>query len=476
MKQCMTLRFLILYAAIAVVAYFIASTLGYQMIEDHLISEDADSLYRSGTSLVSGEGALSFSKSEDLDDTYSELLTIASAEKIIIRVIDATGEILLDTSIPIIPNDQKLIQNFDYASYGTEYYAVNDFFGTFSENHLNILVPVTRGMRIVGYVSLHESLTEITEKADHLLSILILFITLILLLTLLIFVMDLFTVIRPLRTIRRGAEAMKNGHYETRIDVGNRTDEVGRLAGTLNDMASEIEKTGRYQRDFISNVSHDFRSPLTSIKGFTEAMVDGTIPPELHEKYLLIIRSEAERLEKLTRNTLSLENLDRGVHGQSILTWSDFDINEMIRSSAALFEGSCRENKISFALSLVEGKLMVHADAEKIQQVLYNLFDNAVKFSGKNSTITVTTNIRHGKCRITVEDEGRGIEEEALDKIWDRFYKTDASRGRDKKGTGLGLSIVKGIINAHSQTITVSSTVDVGTKFEFTLDLVREAD
>ncbi len=231
-------------------------------------------------------------------------------------------------------------------------------------------------------------------------------------------------------------------------------------------MAHELNKSEEYQKNFIANVSHDFRSPLTSIKGYVEAMKDGTIPYEMQEKYLDIVIFETERLRKLTSSLLTLNSYDsRAV----LLDISTFDINQVIKNTLAAFEGICGKKKISFVLTLDEKVKLVSADMGKIQQVLYNLIDNAIKFSHNNSSIKITVSELNGKVFVSVKDSGIGIPKDSIGKIWDRFYKTDLSRGKDKKGTGLGLSITKEIIQSHNENIDVISTEGVGTEFIFTL-------
>ena len=187
----------------------------------------------------------------------------------------------------------------------------------------------------------------------------------------------------------------------------------------------------------------------------------------MQEKYLRIVLAETERLTKLTNGILSLNRIDQK---QSKLNLTVFDINGVIRDTAATFEGICTPRQISFDLVLTGEQLLVSADLEKIQQVLYNLIDNAVKFSRDSSSIRIETSIRHGRVHVSVRDRGCGIPAASLNKIWERFYKTDASRGRERKGNGLGLAIVKEIINMHNQNITVVSTEGVGTEFDFTLE------
>ena len=189
--------------------------------------------------------------------------------------------------------------------------------------------------------------------------------------------------------------------------------------------------------DLVSNVSHDFRSPLTSIKGYVEAMLDGTIPVEMQDKYLNIILFETERLNKLTKSLIDLNQFGHhGIH----LDIADFDINTMIRTTILTFEGKCSEKGLSFDLLLTGKELFVRGDMVKIQQILYNLIDNAVKFSNNDSSIKIETSIRNEKVFISVKDHGIGIPKDSLSKIWERFYKSDLSRGKDKRGTGLGLS------------------------------------
>ena len=196
-------------------------------------------------------------------------------------------------------------------------------------------------------------------------------------------------------------------------------------------------------------------------------MLDGVIPADSQEKYLKIIAYEAGRLEKLTEGLLTLNELD--IH-KRLLKIETFDINEVIKHTAAAFEGDCTKRKIVLELVLSGRELYARADMEQIQQVLYNLLNNAVKFSRNDSTIIIETTEKNDKIFVSVKDHGIGIPKQSLHRIWERFYKTDISRGKDQTGTGLGLSIVKEIINAHGQNINVISTEGVGTEFIFTLE------
>ena len=197
----------------------------------------------------------------------------------------------------------------------------------------------------------------------------------------------------PLKKITYATEQYASGnmHYEFQVDSD---DEIGYLAACLNYMASEIARGEDDQKKFVANVSHDFRSPLTSIHGYLEAMLDGTIPPEMHEKYISIVSNETDRLTKLTNGLLELNTLSS--RGSMILEVSEFDINGVIKRTAETFGGTCTTKKINIELVLTGKRLYVVADMGKIQQVLYNLLDNAIKFSHTNSIIKIeTSNICH---------------------------------------------------------------------------------
>ena len=467
MKKRLYLKFIAVYVLLAVVELLVITSLGRQLVFDTLVKNRAEGLYAEAgkAATLRVYGYLSGETSED--NAYTSLVLASTVTGGTIRVIGTDGTVLLNTADVLRKEDQPVIESFNYAAFGPKYYEISTFFGQYDEEVLSVMYPVTGSFQTRGYIAISLPLAEIEEETGGIMRSFIIVGAVNFGLSFVILLVLAISVYAPLRKVILGAQAFASGDLAHKIDV-EKNDEMGYLADTLNVMAAELKKNEEYQKKFISNVSHDFRSPLTSIKGFTEAMTDGTIPPELHGKYLGIIAQETERLEKLTNSVLTLENMDAG---KGTLNKSVFDINSLLKKTAAVFEGSCRKKKISISLVLTGHTLNVNADREKIEQVIYNLLDNAVKFSNKNSEIKLETTIRHGKCEISVKDEGCGIPAAELSRIWDRFYKSDSSRGKDRKGSGLGLSIVKEIISAHDQTISVVSTENVGTEFVFTLDL-----
>ena len=201
-------------------------------------------------------------------------------------------------------------------------------------------------------------------------------------------------------------------------------------------------------------------------------MSDGTIPPEMMGKYFDILLFETDRLTKLTSNILTLNELDPSTVSLDITT---FDINSIIKHTIETFEGLCKKKKIQFQLTFSGEEQFVKADKGKITQVIYNLVDNAIKFSPENSCIYISVRDKGEKAYISVKDTGIGIPKKDIDKIWDRFYKSDSSRGRDKKGSGLGLSITREIIISHHEHIDVVSTPGVGTEFTFSVPVARKS-
>ena len=273
----------------------------------------------------------------------------------------------------------------------------------------------------------------------------------------------------PAKKLIKVAKAYSEGDFNTKINIRS-NDEYQLLFERIGYMGDAMSRFDEYQRKIISNISHDFRSPLTSIKGYTEAIKDGTIPPEQQDKYLDTVLFEVERLTKLTTNLLTLNTFDqKGM----ILQKTKFDINMVIKNVARSFEGTCKKKQILIQLIFAESEIEVYADRGKIEQVIYNLVDNAIKFSHAEGEIRIFSESKGHKAIVSIQDEGIGIDKRDLAKIWDRFYKTDTSRGKDKKGTGLGLSIVKEIMVAHGENINVISTTGVGTEFILTLPQVE---
>lgn len=325
--------------------------------------------------------------------------------------------------------------------------------------------PVQDGVRTKGYIILAEPMENVMKEVRSYANRLNIVTGVLLLLTLLAFAGFAVFHTRNLHTIHDTIIAYTDGDFSAEAQITGK-DEYRDVALSAHMLAEQHANLVEYQKNFVANISHDFRSPLTSIKGYAEAMKDGTIPYEIQGKYLNIILFETERLSNLTNDLLDLSNFEnKGVR----LLYENFDIVKMLKQASATFEGKCSQKNMRIRLVFPENELFVYADKGKIQQVVHNLIDNAIKFSHPDSVVTVVVAEKRDKVLISVKDTGIGIPKEAIGKIWERFYKTDLSRGKDKRGTGLGLSITKQIIAAHNENIKVVSTEGVGTEFVFSL-------
>ncbi len=465
MRKTLYLKFVLGYIIFGFFGFIVVATFVSSMTLEHIKREKADSLYKEATLIANTYASDLYNSETSLDTVKSQLDALDTYLSATIWIINPSGRMILDSSAPVDVANEVVIENFDPTVTAASYYTVGTFFNTFDNDTLSVFAPITSNFKVKGYVVIHMPMSYIRASSDSLLNISYIMLVILFLLSLIILIFFTEMVYLPLRKITEATEQYASGnmHYEFQVDS---EDEIGYLAATLSYMASEIARSEDDQKKFVANVSHDFRSPLTSIKGYLEAMLDGTIPPEMNEKYLNIVLNETDRLHKLTNGLLALNNLNtKGM----LLDRTNFELNRIIRNTAASFEGTCRSKTIAIELVLTGDTMYVNADMGKIQQVLYNLLDNAIKFSHHDSVIKIETNIKNNKVFVSVKDSGIGIPKEDLKLVWDRFYKSDSSRGKDKKGTGLGLSITKEIIHAHGEHINVISTQGVGSEFIFSL-------
>lgn len=468
MKRTLFLKLVIGYVVFCILGFITISTFTTGHTYNYVKEQEADALYREAKNIASNYTMHYQQSHMTLADVQEHLTAIDTYLNASVWIVDTNGKILI-ASESSMEHTPLQIESFDITTFGTKYYQTGDFFHTLKQDSLTAYAPIIIHYKVQGYVLIHKPLALITHLGDGFLNISYFSLAIISLCALLLLIISIYIIYVPIWKITKAAAAYGTGNFDNRIPISS-NDEIGYIAASLNYMASELNTLEEDQRKFIANVSHDFRSPLTSIKGYIEAIMDGTIPYEMQDKYLNIILVETARLNKLTQSMLELNKY--GAHGL-LLDVSDFDMNHIIKMTIQSFEGTCRSKKIFFELILSDETLFVQADMSKIQQVLYNLVDNAIKFSHPDSTITIETTEKNDKVFVSVKDTGIGIPKDSIKKIWERFYKTDASRGKDKTGTGLGLAIVKEIIQAHNENINVISTEGVGTEFIFTLPLAK---
>ena len=466
LKKSIWSRLILCYLLAGVITFLLLNTYGLKLLEKRLRDNKINLLYREAN-LISSEYMENFYQSKiSLEALTQQLRSIDTFLGIRVWIVHSDGTIIADSSYT--GNAMNLNLNDLNPTFLTEdTIAENTFFhGIFTEPMMSYIHPVSYNYQVRGYIVLHTSQKGITATANsYYFDVINICFLIFLPLLFIIFLYVYYITAIPLKNLRKAAMEYSSGNYNYAL-VLKGLSEYRDLGAALSYMAGELSKLDDYQKKFVANISHDFRSPLTSIKGYAEAILDGTIPHDMQDKYLNIILFETERLNKLTSSLLELNSFEN--HG-NILDIVSSDINQVIKKTAESFEGSCRNKKITLNLVFSSNETYVDADIGKIQQVLYNLIDNAIKFSHNNSKIKVSTEERGDKVFVSVKDYGVGIPKESIKKIWDRFYKSDTSRGKDKKGTGLGLSITKEIIQTHNENINVISTEGVGTEFIFSL-------
>lgn len=465
MKSTLHLKFLIVYVIFGFLSIFTIATLTDKLSSNKLLEQTGASLYKEASLLSADYLPLYFSKEISENEVKLQLSALESHLDASVWFVNRDGELITYASSKNYPLAPVIIEDFNPLENGTNPYQTGDYHGYFQEDVITVITPVIFSYMPKGYLLIHKNISDLEPVQDEFMNTVYITFFVIYLLSFIFLLTFRFIVYRPLRKITEAAKQYALGNLDYEIPIKTE-DEMGYLSSSLNYMSSQLRDMDDYQKKFVANVSHDFRSPLTSIRGYVQAMADGTIPPEFQEKYLNIILFETERLTDLTQDLLTLNEFDTK---NLLLNKEVFDIHETIKNVAASFEGTCTQKRISIELLLAGKHLEVYADQRKIQQVLYNLLDNAIKFSDDDSIITIETTERSGKVFTSVKDYGIGIPRSALGKIWERFYKTDISRGKDKKGTGLGLAIVKEAIQAHGENINVISTEGVGTEFVFSL-------
>ena len=408
-----------------------------------------------------------------------DLATSTNPEKTIknyARILESVVWIVSDDGTIILSSDDSSdavgkIENFNPDIFSQKEFLSGYFMKYLGETSISVLVSEVNISGTHAYLIMHRSMSLIHEETESLFKIAMFSLGVVFFLSFVILIIFTIFVYRPIKQISHAATEFAKGNLQYKVLVVNTDDELGKLAASLNYMASQLKNLEDDQKKFIANISHDFRSPLTSIKGYIEAMKDGTIPRDSMEKYLDTVLFETNRLNKLTKNLLTINAWEKK---ENRLDLSDFNIKTEIKHVIETLEVLSNKKKILFDTEFKTKYSMVCADKEKVEQVLYNLIDNAIKFSNISSVIYITVYDKGEKIYISVKDTGSGISADNLPKIFDRFYKLDTSRGKDKTGTGLGLSIAKEILHFHNESITVISTEGAGTEFVFTLKKSRK--
>ncbi len=406
---------------------------------------------------------------------FSQLLSAMSeySEDVHIFVIDTAGAVLVhDDSVEVgFINGHFPMSLLEALEKDGTQSLTGDIGGVFKEDHLVHAYPLYNAEgQFVGAAVACTKLTSESLLINTMVKTIILSCLWVMLAALVAVYFISEKIIEPLKEMSKAAKSFAAGKFDVRVPVRGR-DEVAELATAFNNMAASMSKLEDMRRTFLSSVSHDLRTPMTTISGFIDGILDGTIPPEKHEYYLDIIRTEVRRLARLVASLLDITRIQAG---ERKFSKTAFDICEMARLILISFEQKIDEKHLDVEFDCKRDKMNVYADRDAIYQILYNICDNAVKFSKEGGKYKISILEKDKKVYISVFNEGIGIPSEELPFVFERFYKSDKSRGLDKTGVGLGLYIAKTIIDAHEEEIWVRSAHGENCEFVFTLPYTPE--
>ena len=404
----------------------------------------------------------------DRDALSPTLTALSDANDTVIFLTDTNGKTLYCTegSICEVHRTYRVPSSILRKADAGQYTEAGRLENLYKTPHFTVCQPVKTAEGTVGYLFVSADNEEQGAFVGSMLKIFLICAVTVLAVSFILTYFVTLKMVRPLREMSAAAKKFGQGDFTTRIRIDS-DDEIGQLAMSFNNMARSLSELESMRRSFIANVSHELKTPMTSIAGFIDGILDGTIDPDQERHYLRIVSDEVKRLSRLVRSMLNLSRIEAG---ELKVQTTPFNILEIICETVFSFEQSIEQKNLDIR-GLDTDKVMVDADPDLLHQVVYNLIDNAVKFIDDGGTLSIRVERSGNKAVTTVGNTGPTIAPEELPLIFDRFHKTDKSRSTDRDGVGLGLYIVKTIVLAHGEDIYVTSR-DGKTEFTFTLPLV----
>lgn len=351
---------------------------------------------------------------------------------------------------------------------GQNYTEIGNLDGKFSTQNNTVGVPIKYNGTIAGAVFVSANNNSINHFVIDIIRIFLICAIIVLLLSFVVIYFVTASIVKPVRQMSAAVKSFASGDFSKRVPVHGK-DEIAQLAVSFNNMAASLATLEEMRRSFVANVSHELRTPMTSISGFVDGILDGTIPPEKNEYYLHIVSDEVKRLSRLISSLLDIAKIESGVIK---VNTTNFDVKYMMGKILIGHEKRIEEKSLDVRINDVDGELIVKADSDLTHQILFNLIDNAVKFADNNGYIEINFAKSNQKVYIGIKNSGIGIPADDLPYVFDRFYKTDKSRSQDKKGLGLGLYIAKSILNLQGEDIVVKSEEGKYCEFVLTLKVV----
>jgi signal transduction histidine kinase len=467
MKNSIQKKLFITYGIAIIIGFAILALALLRILDQYFIEDRKELLYDQGKKVAREAAEVLYLENPNsrslindlqvLDKFLNAHIWVVNSRGTIVAVSGANEDNLLGRKLP----EEKL----DNLVKGDSIEERGNFEGMLSEPSLTVGYPVFVNDKFSGVVLVHASLLEIQNNFKEVYRLTLWAILISVAVAYGILYIQIRRISNPLREISEAAKVIAGGEFQKRLDINTR-DEIEELGRSFNNMAESLEKIEENRRNLIANISHDLRSPMTSIRGFIEGMIDGTIPEDKREHYLNIVLDESKRLIKITNELLELSSMQQG---SLEIKKEAFELNETIRRKIIAYEKSITEKNLNVTFSMSEEKSFAVSDQGLIERIISNLMDNAVKYTPAMGSIDIRTFAKEGKLMVEVINTGESISAEELNKVWERFHKGDASRGIHKGGYGLGLSIVKEIISQLDERIWVSSGEGF-VKFIFTVE------
>jgi len=466
MKNSIQKRLFIIYGVAIIIGFAILALSLLRIFDQYFIENRKELLYEQGRKVAREAATVLYSGNPNSRSLINDLQVLDRFLDAHIWVINSDGIIVAVSG----SNEERLLgrqvreEKIGNLAKGESIEERGNFDGMLGESSLTVGYPVFVNNRFSGGVLVHASLLEIQENFREIYRLTLWAILISVAVAYGILYIQIRRISEPLKEISGAAKVIAGGEFHKRLNI-NTGDEIEELGNSFNNMAKSLEKIEENRRNLIANISHDLRSPMTSIRGFIEGMIDGTIPEDKREHYLNIVLDESNRLIKMTNELLELSNMQQG---SLEIKKEAFELNETIRRKLVAYEKGITEKKLDVVFSMFEEKTFVLSDQTLLERVLSNLMDNAVKFTPEKGSIEIRTSTKEDRIIVEIANTGKSISSEELNRVWERFHKGDTSRGLHKGGYGLGLAIVREIISQLGERIWVSSGEDY-VKFTFTI-------
>ncbi len=486
MKKSLLKKNLLMTMTIVLCSYIL---LGFTMIgffSNYWQNDKKESLYQhamsvsdfasNNTQLIKLNDSGEFVLDPSMLVSYMGLIEDAITSEILIANLDGEKIIATGESVGVIDGFRVSDEIISQAANGM-YSGTNTLNGYYKTMRYIVGVPFVNTLEnedevLLGVIFASADASDIMQYSLSSISMFLTSALVSLLVTFIVVWIFSYRMIKPLRNMATAAKSFGAGDFLVRVPVG-KEDEIGQLSLAFNNMANSLSNSEGIRRSFIANVSHELKTPMTTIGGFIDGILDGTIPPERQDYYMEIVSNEVKRLSRLVKSMLDLSRIDSG---EVKINPVKFDITSVIFSTLITFEHSINEKDINIkGLDMAE-PIMMHGDQDLMHQVVYNLIENAVKFTQKGGYIKFRLTESFDRVDIRIENSGQGVPTEDIPMIFDKFYKSDKSRSHDKKGMGLGLYLVKTILKLHGGDINVSSVEDKFTSLDFYIPKPKETN